>query len=116
MKPVGNSSVTRVTYTQAAAARISWGGLYIPSYVWLLMIIAAAAALSITTAMRAREQAQQAQASYAQTAERVRAVQAENEAIRARIKRLQSDPRVQREEARTHLNYLGANEVPVKLR
>lgn len=116
MKPFGNSSITRVTYAQAAATRINWRGLYVPSYVWLAMIVVAAVALSISTAMRAREQARQAQASYTQTAERVRQAQAENEAIRERIKRLQSDPRAQREEARMQMQYLGANEIAVKLR
>ena len=116
MKLVGTSSVTRVNETQAATTRVAWGKLYIPTYVWLVMIVAAAIALSVATAVRAREQARQAQASYQQTAERVMQAQAENDAIRERIKRLQSDPRTQQEEARKQLNQLGPNEIAVKLK
>lgn len=116
MKPAGNSSITRINYGQATAARINWGGLHIPAYVWLVMIIAAAAALSVSTVMRARAQARQAQASLIQVSESVRQAQAENSSIRQRIERLKKDPQAAEAAARAQMRYLSANEIPVKLR
>ena len=116
LKPVGNSSVTRLTYSQAIAARFSWGGLHLPNYVCLVMIMIAAAAISISTAVRAREDARNAQLSFQQTSERVAQMRADNERIRARIKQLRDDPRAAEQAAREQLNYLRANEVAVKLK
>lgn len=116
MKPVGNSSVTRVNYSQAVAARITWRGLYIPNYVWLVMVMVAALAISVSTAVRSREQARSAQVSYEQTAERVKQMQLENQRIRDRIKQLREDPRAAELAAREQLNYLRPNEVAVKLK
>ena len=116
MKPVGNSSITRVSYSDAAVQRFSWRGLYLPNYVWLVMIMIAALAISVSTALRAREQARNAQVSYAQTADRVAQMRAENERIRQRIKQLREDPRATEIAAREQLNYLRPNEVAVKLK
>lgn len=116
MKPVGNSSVNRLTYSQAIAARFSWGGLHLPNYVCLVMIMIAAAAISISTAVRSREEARNAQHSLQQTSERVAQMRADNERIRARIKQLRDDPRAAEQAAREQLNYLRANEVAVKLK
>lgn len=116
MKPASNSSVSRLSYVEAAAIRISPGGLNIPGYVWLAMIVIAALAISISTAMRAREQARNAQASYQQTAERIRLMQAENERIRGHIKQLREDPRATEQAAREQLHYVAQNEVAVKVR
>ena len=116
MKPASNSSISRLNYVEAAAIRISPGLLNIPTYVWLAMIVIAALAISISTAMRAREQARNAQASYQQTAERISLIQAENEQIRARVKQLREDPRAIDQAAREKLHYVAPNEVPVKVR
>jgi cell division protein FtsB len=116
LKPVGNSSVTRVNYSDAVVQRFTWRGLYIPNYVWLVMIMIAALAISVSTAIRAREQARNAQMSYNQTAERVSLMQAENQRIRERIKQLREDPRAAELAARDQLNYLRPNEVAVKLK
>ncbi len=116
MKPVVNSSVTRVNYSEAVAARITWRGLYIPNYAWLVMIMVAALAISVSTAISSREQARNAQLSNAQTAERVRQVQVENQRIRERIKQLREDPRAVEQAAREQLHYLGPNEVAVRLK
>lgn len=116
MKPVGNSSVTRVSYSEAVAARITWRGLYIPNYIWLVMIMIAALAISVSTAIRSREQARNAQVSYDQTAERVKKMRLENQRIRERIKQLREDPRAAEQAAREQLNYLRPNEVAVKLK
>lgn len=116
MKPVGNSSVTRINYAQAVAARTIWRGLYIPNYMWLMMIVVAAVAISISTAVRSREQARNAQISYQQTAERVKLMQIENARVRERIKQMREDPRVGELAAREQLHYLRPNEVAVKLK
>jgi cell division protein FtsB len=116
LKPVGNSSVTRVNYSQAVATRISWRGFYIPNYVWLVMIVVAATAISASTAIRAREQARNAQISYQQTAERAKQMQIDNARIRERTKQLREDPRANEQAAREQLHYLRPNEVAVKLR
>jgi len=116
LKPVGNSSVTRVNYSQAVATRITWRGFYIPNYVWLVMIVVAAAAISASSAIRAREQARSAQASYQQTAERAKQMQVDNARIRERTKQLREDPRATEQAAREQLHYLRPNEVAVKLR
>ncbi len=116
MKPVGNSSVTRVNYAQAVAARTTWRGLYIPNYVWLVMIMVAAVAISVSTAIRSREQARNAEISYQQTAERVKQLQLDNQRIRERIKQLRDDPRAAEQAAREQLHYLRPNEVAVKLK
>ena len=116
MKPVGNSSVTRVNYSDAVVQRFTWRGLYIPNYVWLVMIMVAALAISVSTAIRAREQALNAQISYDQTAERVKQMQVANARIRERIKQLREDPRAAEIAAREQLNYLRPNEVAVKLK
>lgn len=116
MKPASNSSVSRLSYVEAAALRISPSGLSIPGYVWMAMIVIAALAISISTAMRAREQARNAQASYQQTAERMRLMQAENEQIRTHIKQLKDDPRATELAAREQLHYVAQNEVAVKVR
>lgn len=116
MKPASNSSVSRLSYVEAAAIRISPGGLNIPGYVWLAMIVIAALAISISTAVRAREQARNAQASYQQTAERIKLMQGENEQIRTYIKQLKEDPRATAQAAREQLHYVAPNEVAVKVR
>ncbi|MEP7270180.1 MAG: septum formation initiator family protein [Acidobacteriota bacterium] len=116
LKPVGNSSVTRVNYSEAVAARITWRGLYIPNYVWLAMVMVAALAISASTALRSREQARNAEISYQQTAERVKQLQFDNQRIRERIKQLRDDPRAAEQAAREQLNYLRPNEVAVKLK
>jgi len=116
LKPVSNSTVTRVNYSEAVAQRFSWRGLYIPNYVWLVMIMVAALAISVSTAIRSREQARNAQLSYNQTAERVSQMQVENKRIRERIKQLREDPRAGELAAREQLNYLRPNEVAVKLK
>jgi cell division protein FtsB len=116
LKPVGNSSVTRVNYSEAVVQRITWRGLYIPNSVWLVMIMVAALAISVSTALRSREQARNAQISYEQTADRVVQMQAENQRIRDRIKQLREDPRAAELAARDQLNYLRPNEVAVKLK
>ena len=116
MKPVGNSTVTRVNYSEAVAQRFNWRGLYIPNYVWLVMVMVAALAISVSTAIRSREQARNAQLSYDQTAERVNQMQLANQRIRERIKQLREDPRAAELAARDQLNYLRPNEVAVKLK
>ena len=116
MKPASNSSVSRLSYVEAAAIRISPGGLNIPGYVWLAMIVISALAISVSTAMRAREQARNAQASYQQTSDRIRLVQSENEQLRARVKQLRDDPRATEQAARERLHYVAHNEVAVKVR
>lgn len=116
LKPVSNSSVTRVNYSEAVVQRFTWRGLYIPNSVWLVMIVVAALAISVSTAIRAREQARSAQISFDQTSERVKLMQVENQRIRERIKQLREDPRAAELAARDQLNYLRPNEVAVKLK
>lgn len=116
MKPASNSSVSRFEYLEAAAIRVSPGRLNVPGYVWLAMIVIAALAISISTAVRSREQARNAQASFQQTSERIRLIQAENEQIRARVRQLRDDPRANEQVAREQLHYLSQNEVAVKVK
>lgn len=80
------------------------------------MVIIAALAISVATALSAREQARTAQASFQQTAARVKQLQMENEQIRARVKQLRENPRATEQAVREQLNYLGQNEVAVKVR
>ncbi len=111
-----NSSFSRVDYLEAAATRVTARGVSVPGHVWLAMIVIAALAISISTAMRAREQARSSQASYTQTAARVKQLQLENEQIRARVKQLRENPRATEQAAREQLHYVGQNEIAVKLR
>ena len=116
MKPASNSSFPRVDYLEAAATRVTARGLSVPGPVWLAMVIIAALAISVSTALRAREHAQTAQASYQQTAARVKQLQIENEQIRARVKQLRENPRANEQAVREQLKYVGQNEVAVKVR
>ncbi len=116
MKPASNSSFPRVDYLEAAATRVTARGLSVPGPVWLAMVIIAALAISVSTALRAREHAQTAQASYQQTAARVKQLQIENEQIRARVKQLRENPSANEQAVREQLKYVGQNEVAVKVR
>lgn len=114
MKPVGYTYVSRAIEPQRVETREA--GWRLPSYALIVMIVVTAVALSAATAIRAREQARQAEASYLQTAERVQQARTENARLREQIERFRSQPRAAEQVAREHQPYVRPNEIVVKVR
>jgi cell division protein FtsB len=113
LKPVVNSSLPKITYTQVSTARAAWWALKIPNYVWLAMIMAAAAALSLSTLAREREEVRRAQAAFTQAQGRVAQVQTANQRLKTEVKNLKNDPRAAERAAQERLNYVRPNEIVV---
>lgn len=116
MKPAVNSSWTKYNYHQVAQARTAWWALKVPNYVWLAMMITAAAALSFTTIAREREEVRRAQTAYSQTEGQAKQAQSQNEQLRAGIKGLKNDRRALDRAAQDRLNYVRPNEIVVSPR
>jgi len=116
LKPVINSSFTKVDYNQIATARPAWWALKVPNFVWLAMIMMATAALSFSTLTREKAEARSAQTAYSQTQGRAQQTQAENERLTSEIKRLKGNSRASRQAVRDRLNYVRPNEIIVSIR
>lgn len=113
MKPAVNSSLTKFNYGQVATVRAAWWALKIPNFVWLAMIITAAAALSLNTIAREREEVHRAQSTFAQAEGQVTQAQTANQRLKVEIKKLKDDPRAVERAAQERLNYLRSNEIVV---
>ena len=113
MKPVVNSSLSKVNNHQIAAARSVWWAVKIPNFVWLAMIITAMAALSFSTLTREKAEARSAQTAYSQTQVRAQQTQAENQQLASEINRLKGNSRASRQAVRERLNYIRPNEIIV---
>jgi septal ring factor EnvC (AmiA/AmiB activator) len=113
LKPAVNSSLTKFGYTQVATARAAWWALRLPNYVWLAMILVAAAALSLNTIAREREEVRRAQTSYSQTESRFQQAQTENQKLKTELKSLKQNPGVAGRAVQDRLHYVRPNEIVV---
>jgi cell division protein FtsB len=113
LKPAVNSSFTKFNYGQVATVRAAWWALRIPNYVWLAMIITAAAALALNTIAREREEVRRAQTALAQTQGRAAQTQTVNQRLKDEIKGLKNDPRAIGRAAHERLNYVHQNEIVI---
>ncbi len=77
------------------------------------MIMTAAAALSLSTMAREREEVRLAHTAVAQTQGQVIQAQTVNQQIKVEIKNLKDDPHAVERAAQERLNYLRSNEIVV---
>lgn len=120
MKLAGTSYTAKINYGQIAVARDNsraWlQSLRLPGWGWLLMVFLAAAALALTVIARERTQLREARGSYAQTIQRLKQTQAQNETLKAATKNLRVDARAGNNTAQDSLNLIRANEIVVPVR
>jgi cell division protein FtsB len=117
LKPAANTSATRIlNHPQAALVVAASRVPRLPGYVWLAMIIIAAAALSFGTIARARGEMRQARTAHAQAHAQVKLVESANELLKSRLQNLQQDHRAIERAAQDRLNYVRPNEVVVSTR
>jgi hypothetical protein len=118
LKPVVNSTSTRYAqFTSAVSAeRVARWTPRLPGYVWLAMIMVAAAALAVGTMARTRGEMREARTAYAEAQASVARAEGANHLRRAKLRSLQENPQAIERQAEERLHYVRPNEIIVGTR